>query len=53
MNLMIQRSQIFFDVYIKNFKIQGDKNKFNRCRMACINYILDVSAKYFINFLEF
>ena len=43
MNFILQRSQIFFDTYIKQFNIKGNKNKFSKCRLSFINYMIDVS----------
>ena len=42
MNFILQRSQLFFDTYIKYFNIKGNKNKFGKCRMSFINYMIDV-----------
>ena len=44
MNFFVQRSQYFFETYIKRLNIRGDKTKFNKKRMSFINYIIDVSA---------
>ena len=49
MNCIIQRSQYFFELYIHNFHIKGDKKKFNKFRLNFINYMLDV-RDYYNNF---
>ena len=52
MNYIIQRSQYFFESYINNFHIKGDKKKFNKFRLNFINYMLDV-RDYYKFFIEF